>query len=116
MTANTLDEEYTKICKIGSGSYGTVYLYQRKKGVRTNFLQQLFMGDKQLESDYVAVKLYKKPNNNREGIDFSCLREINCLQALYNRNIINCYEIFYQPRVEGTAQLHEVYVVMDYHL
>jgi hypothetical protein len=44
------------------------------------------------------VKLYKKPNNNREGIDFSCLREINCLQGLAHRNIVSCSEIIYLPR------------------
>jgi serine/threonine protein kinase len=64
----------------------------------------------------VAVKLYKKPNNNREGIDFSCLREINCLQGLAHRNIVACNEIIYLHRPEGTPQQHEVYVVMDYHL
>jgi serine/threonine protein kinase len=116
MTASAIEESYTKICKIGSGSYGTVYLYERKKSVRPSFLQELFRGERQFESDYVAVKLYKKPNNNREGIDFSCLREINCLQGLTHKNIVNCYEIIYQQRPEGTGQFHEVYVVMDYHL
>lgn len=74
MASATLDECYTKICKIGSGSYGTVYLYERKKSARVSFLQQLFRGERQRESEYVAIKLYKKPSNNREGIDFSCLR------------------------------------------
>jgi hypothetical protein len=44
MSSNALEESYTKVCRIGSGSYGTVYLYERKKGLRASFLQQLFRG------------------------------------------------------------------------
>jgi hypothetical protein len=65
MSSNALEETYSKICKIGSGSYGTVYLYERRKGYHSSFLQELFRGDRHSESDFVAVKLYKKPNNNR---------------------------------------------------
>lgn len=115
MTSNTLEEGYSKICKIGSGSYGTVYLYARRKGARVSFPQRLFRGERAWECEYAAIKLYKKPSNNREGIDFSCLREINCLQGLSHRNIVACDEIIYQLRPEGIQQ-HEVYVVMDYHL
>jgi len=117
MSGNALEEGYTKICKIGSGSYGTVYLYERKKGRRASFLQQLFRGEREGEGDFAAVKLYKKPSNNREGIDFSCLREINCLQGLRHPNIVAASEIIYHPRPEASlGQQHEVYVVMDYHL
>jgi hypothetical protein len=39
MSSNALEETYSKICKIGSGSYGTVYLYERRKGYCASFLQ-----------------------------------------------------------------------------
>ncbi len=69
-----LDLNYRKICKIGSGTYGTVFLFERRKDFKQTFIQKFFMEQKKVESNYVAVKLYKKPSNNREGIDFSCLR------------------------------------------
>lgn len=113
---NPLYDNYKKICKIGQGSYGSVYLFERKMMTSLPYFDCLFAERKTLQSKYVAVKLYRKPNNEREGIDFSCLREINCLQSLYHDNIITCFEVIYRHVETTLKQPHEVYVVMDYHL
>jgi serine/threonine protein kinase len=62
---NSVDDVYTRICKLGSGSYGTVYLAQRKQAMHFNLFQSVFKPNLPPESEFMAVKIYKKPDNNR---------------------------------------------------
>lgn len=56
-----LDKKYKRICSLGEGSYGTVHLFEVKPHVKKNYLENIFQ-NKSYDSDYVAVKIYKKPN------------------------------------------------------
>ena len=110
--SNPLDEHYRKIGKIGSGSYGDVLLYQRK-ATKREYSPLAGLGTSTPEGQMVAVKIYRRPNNNREGVDFTSLREINCLQQVRHPNVINCNEVIYRM---AAPHLHQVCVVMNFHI
>lgn len=76
-----LEEEFEKIAKIGSGSYGVVYKVRHRK-----------------TRDIVALKRVKlncRANGFDEGIPSSSLREIAALKNLKHPNIIELFEIIH---------------------
>lgn len=95
------DKKYKKVCLLGEGAYGSVYLFKIKGDHPKNLLERVFQADRHFTSDYVAIKLYKRPSNRSEGIDFSCLREITCLQMFSHSNLMNCIEVMYNHTKES---------------
>lgn len=76
-----LEEEFEKIDKIGSGSYGVVYKVRRRK-----------------TRDIVALKRVKlncRANGFDDGVPSSSLREIAALKNLKHPNIIELFEIIH---------------------
>ena len=79
-----LNDRYRMVCRIGRGSYGSVYKVE----------------DTKYESDdykYVAIKKMRLSNRQlyEQGIDFTTLREIKILQEIKHENIIALTDVFY---------------------
>ena len=115
LPADLFDRKYSKLKSLGEGSYGTVFLCQDKANHQSSLFDKVFQKDKKPNSEFVAVKIYKKPNSRSEGIDFSCLREVTCLQTFQHPNLMNCLEVLINHRKEGNCP-YEIAAVMDFHL
>lgn len=93
-----------------------MYLCQEKSKHQPNLFDKLFQKERgHHSSGIVAVKFYKKPDGRREGIDFSCLREVTCLQTFQHPNLMNCVEVLINHKKEGVSP-YEIAAVMDFHL
>lgn len=89
-----LEEEFEKIAKIGSGSYGVVYKVRKRK-----------------TRDIVALKRVRvncRPNGFDEGVPSSSLREIAALKNLRHPNIVELIEI-----IPTSTSLYLVFECLD---
>jgi len=86
-------EKYTKIEKVGEGTYGVVYKCKVKD---TN--------------DYVALKKIRLENED-EGIPSTSIREISILKQLRHPNIVYLIDL-----IHGEKKLYLVFEFMDHDL
>ena len=86
-------EKYSKIEKVGEGTYGVVYKCQNKKS-----------------GDYVALKKIRLENED-EGIPSTAIREISILKQLKHQNIVRLVDL-----IHGEKKLYLVFEYMDFDL
>ena len=86
-------EKYTKVEKVGEGTYGVVYKCKVKD---TN--------------DYVALKKIRLENED-EGIPSTSIREISILKQLRHPNIVYLIDL-----IHGEKKLYLVFEFMDHDL
>ncbi len=78
-----------------------VYLYKKIQDKKNTPFNSFFYCD-QAESEYFALKKYKNNIiNNKYGIDFTALREINILTTMRHKNIASCYEVIYKKDIKN---------------
>ena len=86
-------EKYSKIEKVGEGTYGVVYKCKNKKS-----------------GDYVALKKIRLENED-EGIPSTAIREISILKQLKHQNIVRLVDL-----IHGEKKLYLVFEYMDFDL
>ena len=86
-------EKYTKVEKVGEGTYGVVYKCKVKNS-----------------SDYVALKKIRLENED-EGIPSTSIREISILKQLPHPNIVSLMDL-----IHGDKKLYLVFEFMDHDL
>jgi serine/threonine protein kinase len=86
-------EKYSKIEKVGEGTYGVVYKCQNKKS-----------------GDFVALKKIRLENED-EGIPSTAIREISILKQLKHQNIVRLVDL-----IHGEKKLYLVFEYMDFDL
>lgn len=86
-------EKYTKIDKVGEGTYGVVYKCQNKEN-----------------KEFVALKKIRLENED-EGIPSTAIREISILKQLKHPNIISLVDL-----IHGEKKLYLVFEFMDHDL
>lgn len=97
---NSVDEaakealaKYTKIEKVGEGTYGVVYKYQNN-----------------VNKEYVALKKIRLDNED-EGIPSTAIREISILKQMHHDGIVRLIET-----INGDKKLYLVFEFLDYDL
>ena len=86
-------EKYSKIEKVGEGTYGVVYKCQNKKS-----------------GEYIALKKIRLENED-EGIPSTAIREISILKQLKHQNIVRLVDL-----IHGEKKLYLVFEYMDFDL
>ena len=86
-------EKYTKIDKVGEGTYGVVYKCQNKQ-----------------TGEYVALKKIRL-ENEEEGIPSTTIHEISILKQMHNMGIVKLIET-----INGDKKLYLIFEFLDYDL
>ena len=86
-------EKYTKIDKVGEGTYGVVYKCQNK-----------------ITGQYVALKKIRL-ENEEEGIPSTAIREISILKQMNHMGIVKLIET-----INGEKKLYLIFEFLDYDL
>ena len=86
-------EKYTKIDKVGEGTYGVVYKCQNKQ-----------------TGEYVALKKIRL-ENEEEGIPSTAIREISILKQIHHMGIVKLIET-----INGDKKLYLIFEFLDYDL
>ncbi len=86
-------EKYSRIEKLGEGTYGIVYKCKNKDN-----------------QELVAVKKIKLENED-EGIPSTAIREISILKQLKHPNIVSLLDL-----IHGEKKLHMIFEFLDYDL
>jgi serine/threonine protein kinase len=86
-------EKYTKIDKVGEGTYGVVYKCRNKEN-----------------QELVALKKIRLENED-EGIPSTAIREISILKQMKHPSIVNLIDL-----IHGEKKLYLVFEFMDHDL
>ena len=86
-------DKYTKIDKVGEGTYGVVYKCQNK-----------------VTGQYVALKKIRL-ENEEEGIPSTAIREISILKQMNHMGIVKLIET-----INGEKKLYLIFEFLDYDL
>ncbi|CAG8572274.1 644_t:CDS:2 [Funneliformis caledonium] len=85
----TMNDRYSKLSKIGEGTYGIVYKAEEKKTGRV-----------------VALKKMRLESHNNEGVSGTAMREITILKETNNKNVVKLLDTIHADK--------DLYLVFEY--
>ena len=92
-----VNEKYTKLCKIGQGTFGEVYKAKDKSN-----------------NNVVALKKMLNVDVETEGFPITAVREIKILQRIKHSNLVQLIEICGSKPVKANNFVSGVYLVFEF--